>query len=133
MTKAQTKAAIDAAFRALDRACDAKGGEAQTLICKAYDAALESERRHRRFGAGFGGYRVSAETAARYFVVKWFVDPGKVSNAREAAALRPDCLYASALRGVLNDGGRGVETLALVAALEPAAALDYSTDIARAS
>lgn len=133
MTKAKTKALIDAAYRALDRACDESGDEAQRLITKAYYAALEGERRHRRFGAGLGGYRMSADTAARWFVVKWFVDPGKVTNARQACQLRLDCLYASALRVVLADTLGGLEPLALLAALEPAAALDYSTDIARAA
>lgn len=129
MTKAKTKALIDAAYHALDRACDETPG-AGSLLAKAYNAALEGERRHRRFGAGFGSYRCSAETAARFFVVKWFVDPGKVTNAREAAALRLDCLYASALRLVLTEHGWGG---VLLAQLEPAAALDYSTDIARAA
>lgn len=131
MTKAKTKALIDAAYLVLDRACDATGSEAQSLIRKAYNAALESERSHRRFGAGLGSYRASAETAARFFVVKWFCDPGKVTNAREAAALRLDCLYASALRVLMFETHDGFTRLQ--AALEPAAELDYSTDIARAA
>lgn len=129
MTKAQTKAAIDAAYRALERACGSSD-EGSRLLHKAFNAALESERAHRRFGAGFGGYRVSAETAARYFTVKWVVDPGKVTNAREAAALRLDCLYSSALREVLIADGYGRN---LFEALSEAAILDYSRDIARAS
>lgn len=132
MTKAKTKALIDAAYLELELTCDVSGGEAQTLIRKAYDAALEGERAHRRFGAGWGSYRCSAETTARYFVVKWFVDPGKVTSARDAAALRLDCLYASALREVLAVD-RAADTWGLFAKLEPAAALDYSTDIARAA
>lgn len=131
MTKAKTKALIDAAYHALDRACD-ETPDAGSLLAKAYNAALDGERRHRRFGAGWGSYRCSAETAARFFVVKWFVDPGKVTSAREAAALRLDCLYASALREVLAVD-RAADPWGLFARLEPAAALDYSTDIARAA
>lgn len=128
MNAKQIRATIQTAFAALERACDEHGGDAPRLLSKAFDAALDGEKRHRRFGAGFGAYRQSAETAAKWFCVKWFLDPGKVTNALEAASLRLDCLYASALRVVL--ASEWTPQSPLRNAIEPVAALDYCQHIA---
>lgn len=124
----KTRETIAAAYAALDRACDENGMDACSLIRKATDAALEGEKGHRRHGPR-GRYRESVETAARYFVVKWFLDPAKITDARSAAAVRLDCLYASALRAELI-GRMGADFTALRTKLEPVAAVDYSDDIA---
>jgi hypothetical protein len=73
-------------------------------------------------GRGFGGYRASAVTAARYFVCKWFCEPARVTSAREACALRGDCLNASALRELLDSDGHCV-------AMEGILQLDYVADL----
>ncbi len=124
----KTKATIDTACAALERAAQEHGIDANNLFDKAYDAALESEKKHRRFGAfAPTRYRESAVTAARYFVCKWFVDPGKVTNAKEAALLRLDCLYASALRLELEK--LWMPGSPFRNALEPIFAIDYCNDI----
>lgn len=133
MNPLKVRTTIATAYAALDRACDESGLEAASLLRKAYDAALEGERGHRRMAAGFGNrHKQGTETAARYFVVKWCLDPAKVKSARDAAAVRLDCLYASALRAVLADR-MGADFRALRAALEPAAAIDYVDHIASAA
>lgn len=124
------KETIEAAFYALERAADENGLDACGLFRKAYDAALDGEKAHRRMCAGLGGYRESAITAARYFVCKWFLDPAKITDARSAAAVRLDCLYASALRAELI-GRMGADFTDLRARLEPIAAIDYTKDIAK--
>ncbi len=132
MSATKTRETIALAFAALERAAD-ESTEASRLLSNAFDAALDGERRHRRMGRGFGNrHKQSAETAARYFVVKWFLDPAKITNAREAAAVRLDCLYASALRGELADR-MGKELASLRAKLEPVAAIDYVDHIASAA
>lgn len=122
----RTRDAIVAAYDRLERASDESGSEAAALVRKAYDAALAGEKGHRRFGPR-ARYRESAETAARYFTVKWFLDPANIKDARSAAAVRLDCLYASALREVLLES-EGYLTLR--AACLPVLDIDYSDDIA---
>jgi hypothetical protein len=118
---------VTAAYAALERASD-ETSEASGLLRKAYDAALAGEKAHRRMGAGLGGHRESADTAARYFVVKWFLDPANITDARSACAVRPDCLFASALRAVL-EGHAGF--LAVHETCSPVASIDYTKDIVR--
>lgn len=130
MNATLTRSTIHAAFAALERAADENGLEACSLFRKAFDAARDGERAHRRMGRGLGGYRQSADTAARYFVVKWFLDPAKITDARSAAAVRLDCLYASALRAELI-GRMGADFADLRAKLEPVASIDYTTHIVR--
>jgi hypothetical protein len=97
------KAIIDALYMNLSHECD-RGMEASQLLYKASEAAREGEKQHRKgvWGPREGRYRGSVETAVRYFVVKWFMDPAKVTSALDAARLRADCLYASALREALG-------------------------------
>ncbi len=128
MSTSKVRDTIATAFAALERASD-EGIDAAQMFRKAYDAALTGERQHRRAGSGLGNrYKQSAETAARYFVVKWFVEPAKIASAREAGLVRLDCLYASALRGELNDR-MGRELAALLPKLAPVVAIDYLTDL----
>lgn len=122
----KTRETIARAYAALERASD-ESIDATSLLRKATDAAVDGEKTHRRHGPS-SRYRESVETAARYFVCKWFLDAPKVTSAREAAAMRLDCLYASALHDVLLDR-MGRDFPALQKALDPAAAVDYCRDI----
>lgn len=124
----KTRETIARAYAALERATDENGLEAVGLLRKATDAALDGEKAHRRFGPK-SRYRESVETAARFFVVKWFLDPAKITNAREAAAVRLDCLYASALRAELVER-MGMQFVTLGTKLDPVAAIDYADEIA---
>ena len=58
------------------------------------------------------------------------LDPAKITDARSAAAVRLDCLYASALRQELI-GRMGADFTDLRARLEGVAAIDYATEIAK--
>lgn len=122
MRKETVKAIIDLAYSELENACD-PSSEATRLLRVAYAAAESGERSHRRMGASFGGsYRASVATAARYFVCKWFCEPARVTNAREACSMRADCLNASALRELLDSEGHCV-------AMEGILHLDYKDDL----
>lgn len=131
MSALQTRKTIAAAYAALERAADENGMTACSLLLKATFAAIDGEKGHRRFGPR-STYRQSVETAARYFVVKWFLDPAKITDARSAAAVRLDCLYASALRAELVER-MGMAFIELGPKLEPVAAIDYSDDIVGAA
>jgi hypothetical protein len=126
MSTSKTREIIARAYAALERASD-PDSDASSLLRRATDAATEGEKTHRRHGPS-GRYRESVETAARYFVVKWFLDPHPVKSARDAAALRLDCLYASALHAVLLDR-MGRDFPALQKSLDAAAAIDYCAHI----
>jgi hypothetical protein len=129
MTTIKTRATIATAFAALERAADENGLNANAFFRKAYDAALDGERGHRRMGAGLSRrYQQSAVTAARYFVVKWFLEPAKIASALDAASVRLDCLYASALRAELI-GRMGADFTALRAKLELVLTIDYCDHI----
>ncbi len=99
---------IQEAYNALDRASESSS-EASRLVGLAYDAAAESERRHRR-GAPYCADRkalVSVDTAAKFFVVKWACEPvGKKKSLLEASGLRLECLYAGALGELLRSRKR---------------------------
>lgn len=127
MSTSKTRQTIAAAYAALERAADENGIDACNLFRKATEAATEGEKGHRRHGPS-SRYRESIETAARYFVVKWFLDPAKVKSALDATKVRLDCLYSSALRAELI-GRMGADFTDLRAKLEPVAALDYCRDI----
>lgn len=73
-----------------------QGGE---LLERALKAALEGEREHRASYdvETYGRPQQSVDAAAKYFVVKWAVEPAAVSDALQACEVRQDCLYASAL------------------------------------
>ena len=123
MTKAHVKRTIEQAFYAIARKAES-GIETDKLLRNAYDAALEGERARRKMGRGLGGYQQSAETAARYFVAKWFSEQrGKVTNAREACSMRLDCLYAMALRECFDADGKTVDLG------EDFASIDYTAHI----
>lgn len=133
MSPATVRTAIATAYAALERAADEHGIDASRLLSNAFDAALDSERRHRRMGRGFGNrHKQSAETAARYFVIKWFRDPASITNAREATLVRLDCLYASALRIELLER-MGKTFTHLNAKLDSVASVDYVEHIASAA
>jgi hypothetical protein len=126
MSTSKTRETIARAYAALERASD-ESSDASSLLRRATDAAIDGEKTHRRHGPS-SRYRESVETAARYFVCKWFLAPGKVKSARDATSMRLDCLYASALHDVLLDR-MGRDFPALQKALDPAAAVDYCRDI----
>lgn len=122
----KTKKTIDALYCDLDFLC-----QGDALMQRAFDAALKSEREHRRFGARFTNgaarYRESATTAAKYFVMKWFCEPRCAASAKAAIELRADVLAASALRESLR--GQRRRATAFVRKFN-ACALDYVADIA---
>jgi len=108
MSKSKTSQAIGRAFMTLERACD-PSREASDLLRKAFEAALEGERQHRK-GAPYcvsHEARISSQDAARFFVLKWVCEgsPKKVSF-REAAQLRPDAFLGYALRCYLDEEKR---------------------------
>lgn len=127
MSTSKTRQTIATAYAALERAADENGLDACGFFRKASDAATDGEKAHRRMGPS-SQYRESVETTARYFVVKWFLEPAKIGNALDAARVRLDCLYASALRAELI-GRMGADFTDLRAKLEPVAAIDYVNDI----
>lgn len=128
MSTSRTRQTIATAYAALERAADENGIDACSFFRKATDAATDGEKAHRRPERRQSRYRESVETAARYFVVKWFLEPAKIGNALDAARVRLDCLYASALRAELI-GRMGADFTDLRAKLEPVAAIDYVNDI----
>jgi hypothetical protein len=128
MTKTQVKRTIDTAFVALQRACESSS-EADRLLTRALDAARTGERKHRTMGRGLDGYSQSIETAARYFVIKWFCEPGDVTDALQATRLREDCLCASALRFLMGSEGPGMRDAWL--AMQACASIDYTVHIVR--
>lgn len=121
MTRNEMKALIEKAFYRIARAAESST-EGDKLLRAAFDAAVSGERQHRK---SMGDkYRLPVETTARYFVVKWFAEPrGSVTCARDATAMRPDCLYAMALRELLDSEGKQIDTCGV-------AGIDYSADIA---
>ena len=114
---------VRASFARLEHASD-PSWEASQLLRRAYTAALAGERQHRR-GVG-GRYSMSTTTAAKYFVCKWFTEPARVTNAREACSMRGDCLHATALRELLNSENSAPS-------LPGISNLDYCRDIVRAA
>ena len=107
MSKSKTSQAIGRAFITLERACDSSR-EASGLLWNAFEAALEGERLHRR-AAPSRSIRplISAQDAARFFVIKWVCE-GKTEKVtfREAAQLRPDAFLGYALRCFLDEEKR---------------------------
>lgn len=110
MTKAEMRSLIDAAYYAIARAAESST-EGDKLLRAAFDAALSGEKQHRKSMGG--AFRLPLETTARYFVVKWYGEPrGQVKCARDATAMRRDCLYAMALRELHDDTlDRDIDTL----------------------
>jgi len=127
MNRKEVIARISVAYTALARVAEGHT-EADRLLQRAYQAALEGERIHRKLGRGLNRYRLSADMTARYFVIKWFREPGKVKDALDATRLRTDCLYASALRNLLEitDATVLAPVWPLVAACSD---IDYTTHI----
>lgn len=131
MNRAEVKARIETAYRALARVCESRS-EADRLLDRAYRAAQWGERGHRKMGASFGKrqYPQSVNLAAMYFVVKWFREPHDVTDALSAVQLREDCLVASALRVLLAKELPVPELHRLLEALAPVADIDYSDHLA---
>lgn len=102
MTPKEAKKVIDQAFHVVQRASHLTT-ETRDLFERAHSIAIRDETHNRRHAWVKGGrWKNSVETAARYFVVKWFFEPARATNVREAAGLRLDCLYASALRAAVD-------------------------------
>jgi hypothetical protein len=123
MKAAEVKRIVDVAYRRLEAMSHATT-ETQQLFARAIEAARAGEK-HTRAHAWVktGRYRQSIETAARYFVCKWYVDLARCESARDAAAMRLDCLYATALREAL-----GVQS----SLIEAVNQLDYAYDFSNA-
>ena len=123
------KANIRAAYSALIHATSGSL-EASRLLTQAFEAAVEGEKRHRRMGAGCSRYEGTANLAAEYFVVKWFIgaNPLEEKTAAYWATLRADCFYASALKSALNQAGK-VPDLSAYRIEE----IDYSEHFVKAS
>lgn len=99
LTNAQVTQIVDEAFRTLRRMCD-ENPRTQEWFEAAYTAGFEQERGHRRFGRWFNPhrYRQSIETAARYFVVRDWLEPVRVVNAVDAVSINRCALYMAAAR-----------------------------------
>lgn len=106
LPKAEVKKIIDQAYGKLARLVESRS-EADRLLLQALEAARATEKQHRKspWGTDREGWKQSVETAARYFVVKWYLDPRKIRDALEATQTRLDCLYASALRLFAEQNG----------------------------
>jgi predicted RNA polymerase sigma factor len=103
MTPKRAKAVIDAAFMNLSHAAESRT-DPERYVQKAFEAAFADEKHHReQEWVPTERPRSTLKTVARYFVVKWYLDPAVIRNAAEALALRQDCLYASAVRVLLGD------------------------------
>lgn len=101
-TREQVKREIDRQYAILERAC-ARNCRTDRLLYDATQAAREHEKQHRR-GSLFGVAKAkqSVETAAKYYVLQAFRSPATAINILEAASLRLDVLYGSALRACLE-------------------------------
>lgn len=104
MTPKEVKAVVDAAYRALERAAE-KHQETQKLFDLGFEANVRQEKGHRRMGSGLGTgrYRASVQTVARYFLVKWYLEPAKVESAKDATLITLSALYSTALRDWLPE------------------------------
>lgn len=103
LTPKEAKKLIDRAFTLLSHAAE-NHTDPEKFLEKAYATALAREKHHRTHAwVPEGPYRNGVQTAARYFVVRWYFDPAKVGTALEAVSIREDALYASALREALGD------------------------------
>lgn len=119
---------IDTAYVELIRACDQSYDAATTLV-RAYEAALEGEKRHRKGRPG--PWAQSCSTAARYFVIKWVIDhtPGRKFTAAQLNGYRLDCFYAMAIRDRLHQAKRYPWRLPGKKPWNPIAHIDYQKDI----
>lgn len=108
MTKTAIKRAVDEAYRKIEYAAGTDR-TASELLRNAFDAALSTEKQHEKgmFRPGRLSYPFSATTYARYFVVKWFArHVAKRTTWLEVTKVRPDVMYAQALRECLDGGGK---------------------------
>lgn len=121
------------AYFDLARACE-RSREADELLRKALASATQGEREHRAMGARFCGsprkYSLGVERAARWFVLKWFLEErkGDFVSYRQAAQLRPDCFYSYALRTLFADESWAIPIKSEEA--EQLLGVDYVGDIA---
>lgn len=107
-----------------------------SLLEQAVDAAEREERRHRRLGGG--RWKVSVADTARWFAVKWFLDPKAYAPPQdwaEVCSLRDDCRLAygamsQVLRGIGNDRA-ATEVDELRSACADVLAYDYSSWVGR--
>lgn len=77
--------------------------DCERLLLRALSEAGAGGKQHRRGAwASESRYRNSVGVAAMYFVVKWFLKPARIESALDAVTVRPDCLFASALRGLVR-------------------------------
>lgn len=101
------------------------------LVDRALVAAREGERAHRRMGRGLSAYRVSVDTAARYFVLKWALDvPRHTGGLEGIASLRLDALLGHGIGAMLKRQGRHGDAFPrhLAAQLRE---IDYARDFVR--
>lgn len=125
LTRTEIKVLLAATYNALARVCE-PSHEAARLLDRAFSAAQAGEKRHRRGLAGLvpRSYVQGVTTAAHYFVLKWFREPlPAIDSALKATQVREDCLYAMALRQLLEADQR--LTPELLARVEACAVVDY--------
>ncbi len=97
MTKAETKAIVQANYRALESAIDKASGrrDLQRVLARLVDVALRQEREHRAFGARFtrgaARYKLPAKLAAEYFAVRAVAEDYRHLTAVSALSYLASC------------------------------------------
>lgn len=99
MTKVQKR--IQEAYGACYRLCE-NDRQAEAWLTRSLDAARRGEKQHRKIPSG---YKLPIADAARFFAVKWFLDPvaSRSVGFAEACQLREDALYAYGARDRIKD------------------------------
>jgi hypothetical protein len=125
----------------------ARIAESDRLFDECYEAALDSERKHRAMGRRVCGatYRLPASVAAEYFVCKWTSEHVAKPHSWECASIRIDAQRGYQLgerlrSGLIRGFGAGSPTEAeaakncravLRSVRKLIAEIDYAKDIAR--
>jgi hypothetical protein len=131
-TVASMKRDIDRAWYELSRLCDRCGFSSRALD-RALELELADERAHRRMGKRFTdgrcGYRLSAEYAAKLFVIRWVLDAPETLDVAFLAGVRAAVPVAYGVRGQLDKAGMWASP-SLLPIIERATSVDYSEDVA---
>jgi hypothetical protein len=131
MTMNKTQKRIWDAYVACERLCESDR-DADAWFRRSFESARSEEQRHRqagkRFTGGQAGYKLPVADAARFFAVKWFLDPMSAPGSyAEACALRADVLLALGARDrVREDKLKNATWLRLCSEYQDVRGLDYS-------
>ncbi len=98
----KVKQRIQEAYAACYKLCESDR-DAVAWLERSLDAARRGEAQHRKAGArfadGLARYKLPIADAARFFVVKWFLEtPLGTGTAADFCGMREDCLFASGAR-----------------------------------